>query len=174
MQMCFFLVIVPTACLFQLTVFILFFQLVRHFLCFHSCLFSIVVGLSDVMSCTEKCRFISSFRILLIFLLINCCCYAIVSDVQSSSFLTDDDDKPVFTRQFSEKKTYQLDDCIPVAFGDFNADRIIDIFCRNTLGNQIQVMLNDDRSPTSEEQCFVTIPYVWTFVNCIYSLRSFI
>lgn len=61
---------------------------------------------------------------------------------------------------FADKKTYHLDDCIPVAFGDFNADTIIDIFCRNTLGNSIRVMLNDDRSPTSKEQTSVTIPYV--------------
>lgn len=100
-----------------------------------------------------RCFYFQS--ILLYFLLINSYCLARISD----HFLDDDDDdKPVFAQTFSNKKTYHIDDCLPLAFGDFNADKIIDIFCRNTLGNHIRVMLNDDRSPTSKEQCSVTIP----------------
>jgi hypothetical protein len=70
------------------------------------------------------------------------------------------DDKRVFDRNFGDNKNYIIDDCIPLAFGDFNADKIVDIFCRNTIGDTIRVMLNDDRSPTSREQCKVNITYV--------------
>lgn len=68
-----------------------------------------------------------------------------------------DDDKTVFDRNFGNHKNFLIDDCIPLAFGDFNADKIVDIFCRNTIGDTIRVMLNDDRSPTSKEQCRVHI-----------------
>lgn len=44
------------------------------------------------------------------------------------------DEKRVFDISFGNHKTYAIDDCIPLAFGDFNADKIIDIFCRNTKG----------------------------------------
>lgn len=46
------------------------------------------------------------------------------------------DEKRVFDGNFGNNKNYEIDDCIPLAFGDFNADKIIDIFCRNTKGNQ--------------------------------------
>lgn len=67
------------------------------------------------------------------------------------------DEKRVFDPTFGNKKTFAIDDCIPLAFGDFNADKIVDIFCRNTQGNEIRVMINDDRSPTSKTQCQVNI-----------------
>ena len=70
------------------------------------------------------------------------------------------DDKRVFDSSFAGHKKFAIDDCLPLAFGDFNADKIVDIFCRNTKGDSIRVMLNDDRSPTSREQCRVTITYV--------------
>lgn len=101
-------------------------------------------------------RWFSLARILLQLLLINSYCLARITSL--SFFGDNDDDKPVFDQRFSQKKTFHLDDCIPLAFGDFNADKIIDIFCRNTQGNSIRVMLNDDHSPTSKEQCSVTIP----------------
>lgn len=44
------------------------------------------------------------------------------------------EEKRVFDIQFGNKKHYAIDDCIPLAFGDFNADKIVDIFCRNTKG----------------------------------------
>jgi hypothetical protein len=47
------------------------------------------------------------------------------------------DEKRVFDINFGHNKNYAIDDCIPLAFGDFNADKIIDIFCRNTRGRQI-------------------------------------
>ena len=47
------------------------------------------------------------------------------------------DEKRVFDVNFGNNKNYEIDDCIPLAFGDFNADKIIDIFCRNTKGNQL-------------------------------------
>ncbi|CAF1375695.1 unnamed protein product [Rotaria sordida] len=68
-----------------------------------------------------------------------------------------DDEKPVFDINFGKHKKYSIDDCIPLAFGDFNADKVIDIFCRNTKGYMIRVMLNDDRSPTSKEQFRINI-----------------
>lgn len=72
---------------------------------------------------------------------------------KSHTILTDtDDDKIVFDRAFSDNKQFLIADCIPLAFGDFNADKIVDIFCRNTAGDQLRVMLNDDRSPTSIEK----------------------
>jgi hypothetical protein len=77
---------------------------------------------------------------------------------QSLNF--DNEEKRVFDGSFGNHKTYAIDDCIPLAFGDFNADKIVDIFCRNTQGDTIRVMLNDDRSPTSKEQCQVNITYV--------------
>jgi hypothetical protein len=82
------------------------------------------------------------------------------------------DEKRVFDTNFGHNKNYGIDDCIPLAFGDFNADKIVDIFCRNgrgrltneqrqwtlaRLGDSIRVMLNDDRSPTSKEQCRVNL-----------------
>ncbi|CAF3784225.1 unnamed protein product [Adineta steineri] len=67
------------------------------------------------------------------------------------------DEKRVFDVNFGTNKNYAIDDCIPLAFGDFNADKIIDIFCRNTKGDTIRVMVNDDRSPTSKEICKVNI-----------------
>ncbi len=66
-------------------------------------------------------------------------------------------EKHVFDGHFGNNKKFAIDDCIPLAFGDFNADKIIDIFCRNTKGNSIRVMLNDDRSPTSRVQYVVNI-----------------
>ncbi|CAF3952391.1 unnamed protein product [Rotaria magnacalcarata] len=63
----------------------------------------------------------------------------------------------VFVEHFSNNKKYAIDDCIPLAFGDFNADKIVDIFCRNTKANSIVVMLNDDRSPTSKVQYIANI-----------------
>ena len=77
--------------------------------------------------------------------------------------------KYVFEGHFGHNKRYLIDDCIPLAFGDFNADRIVDIFCRNTKGNSIRVMLNDDRSTVSKEQYVVNITYVKLF--CI--VKSF-
>ena len=44
------------------------------------------------------------------------------------------DEKRVFDLNFGHNKNYAIDDCIPLAFGDFNADKIVDIFCRNTIG----------------------------------------
>lgn len=44
------------------------------------------------------------------------------------------EEKRVFDINFGNKKTYAIDDCIPLAFGDFNADKIVDIFCRTTKG----------------------------------------
>ena len=111
----------------------------------------------------------------------------IVTFLLSSSFVHGDtvqakrtvevnnEEKRVFDIQFGNKKNYAIDDCIPLAFGDFNADKIVDIFCRNTkgrsdwqekscqqwwfdLGDTIRVMINDDRSPTSKEICKVNIP----------------
>jgi hypothetical protein len=100
-------------------------------------------------------------------LLISCFLNQIYSNTKS--FLNDDDDddddKRVFDPTFADGKTFHIDDCIPLAFGDFNADRIVDIFCRNTEGNTIRVMLNDDRSPTSKEQCVVNIPYVTIIIT---------
>jgi hypothetical protein len=95
-------------------------------------------------------------------LLISCFLNQIHANIKS--FLNNDDDdddnKHVFDRNFADKKTFHIDDCIPLAFGDFNADRIVDIFCRNTNGNTIRVMLNNDRSPTSKQQYEVNITYV--------------
>jgi hypothetical protein len=47
---------------------------------------------------------------------------------------TRNDEKHIFDINFGNNKNYAIDDCIPLAFGDFNADKIIDIFCRNTKG----------------------------------------
>ncbi len=85
-----------------------------------------------------------------------------------------DDDRPVFDRNFGNNKNFIIDDCIPLAFGDFNADKIIDIFCRNTKGDSIRVMLNDDRSPTSKEQYKVNITYVKIYEYLVIQLNVFI
>jgi hypothetical protein len=53
------------------------------------------------------------------------------------------DEKRVFDIYFTDKKTYAIDDCIPLAFGDFNADKNVDIFCRNTNGNKNNFDFND-------------------------------
>jgi hypothetical protein len=79
-------------------------------------------------------------------------------NANTHTFLNDnDDDKRVFDENFGSNKKYSIDDCIPLAFGDFNADKIVDIFCRNTKGDTIRVMLNDDRSPASTELYKVNI-----------------
>ena len=70
------------------------------------------------------------------------------------------DDKRVFDRTFSDNQHFVLDDCIPLAFGDFNADKIVDVFCRNTKGGSLRVMLNNDRPLSSKEQYSVNITYV--------------
>jgi hypothetical protein len=49
------------------------------------------------------------------------------------------EEKRVFDINFGNKKTYAIDDCIPLAFGDFNADKIVDIFCRNTKGKERKI-----------------------------------
>lgn len=92
------------------------------------------------------------------FLFILCLLINYLQATTTKQLLTDnDDDKRVFDRNFGDNKNFLIDDCIPLAFGDFNADKIVDIFCRNTQGNQLRVMLNDDRSPTSKEQVRVNI-----------------
>lgn len=70
------------------------------------------------------------------------------------------DDKRVFDRSFNDDQHYVLDDCVPLAFGDFNADKIVDIFCRNTKGDSLRVMLNNDRSLKAKEQYRMSITYV--------------
>jgi hypothetical protein len=91
-------------------------------------------------------------------------CFLNQIHANAKSFLNgdddDDDDKGVFDETFADHKKYHIDDCIPLAFGDFDADRIVDIFCRNTEGNTIRVMLNNDRSPKLKQQCQVNITYV--------------
>lgn len=96
------------------------------------------------------------FRILLIIIFIL---NKINADTKISLIDTDDE-KRVFDRNFGNNQNYVINDCIPLAFGDFNADKIVDIFCRNKKGDTIRVMLNNDRSPTSKEQCSVNITYV--------------
>ncbi len=123
-------------------------------------------GLSDDMDGANKFHFLQ-------LLLISCLLNQIHSNTKS--FLNDDDDydnERVFDRNFADKKTFHINDCIPLAFGDFNADRIVDIFCRNTNGNTIRMMLNDDRSPTSKQQYEVNITYVnitilKLFIQCL-------
>ena len=107
----------------------------------------------DMTNQTDKLRFIQwSILFLIIYYLIP------TIDAKSKTLLTDtDDDKRVFDRNFGSNKNYQINDCIPLAFGDFNADKIVDIFCRNTQGNQIRVMLNDDRTPVTTQQYSVNI-----------------
>ncbi|UJR14976.1 hypothetical protein I4U23_001955 [Adineta vaga] len=61
------------------------------------------------------------------------------------------DEKRVFDINFGNNKNYAIDNCIPLAFGDFNADKIVDVFCRNTKGDEIRIMVNDDRSTTTKE-----------------------
>ncbi|CAF1075834.1 unnamed protein product [Adineta ricciae] len=93
------------------------------------------------------------------FLLINLIANAIY--VRSTDFLSDNDEqKRVFNRNFNNNQQFSISDCIPFAFGDFNADKIVDIFCRNIQGDTIRVMLNNDRTPTSKVQCNATIPGV--------------
>lgn len=70
------------------------------------------------------------------------------------------DDKRVFDRSFNDDQHYVLDDCVPLAFGDFNADKVVDIFCRNTKGDSLRVMLNNDRSLKAKEQYRMSITYV--------------
>ncbi len=53
------------------------------------------------------------------------------------------DEKRVFNLYFDDKQTYSIDNCIPLAFGDFNADKNVDIFCRNTKGNHRKKKLID-------------------------------
>lgn len=66
--------------------------------------------------------------------------------------------KEIFDGNFLTDHHYSIDDCVPFAFGDFNADKIIDIFCRTTDGQTIRVMLNNDRSTRVVEQCRTKIP----------------
>ena len=49
------------------------------------------------------------------------------------------EEKRVFDINFGNKKSFAIDDCIPLAFGDFNADKIVDIFCRTSKGKEIQI-----------------------------------
>lgn len=60
------------------------------------------------------------------------------SDTVKKPADTTNDEKAVFEINFGKNKKYEIDDCIPLAFGDFNADKVIDIFCRNTQGIYIR------------------------------------
>ncbi|UJR31699.1 hypothetical protein I4U23_019179 [Adineta vaga] len=105
------------------------------------------------MSYDNKFRYPYSF---IVFLCIN----LIINGIHAGTInlLSDtDDQKRVFNRDFNNNQNFAIDNCIPLAFGDFNADKIVDIFCRNVNGDNIRVMLNNDRVPTSKEQCNVTI-----------------
>ncbi|CAF0965831.1 unnamed protein product [Adineta ricciae] len=79
------------------------------------------------------------------------------SDSTKKSSNNHGDEKRVFDINFGNNKNFAIDDCIPLAFGDFNADKIVDVFCRNTKGDEIKIMVNDDRSTTSKEICKVNI-----------------
>lgn len=115
----------------------------------------------DDMNNDNKFRFLKWSIVLRYLLIINIIIYKVHANTKKS--LNDiDNEKHVFDGRFSNHKNYVIHDCIPLAFGDFNADKIIDIFCRNTQGNSILVMLNDDRSPTSKVQYIVNITYVKT------------
>jgi len=52
------------------------------------------------------------------------------------------DEKRVFNLYFDDKQIYSIDNCIPLAFGDFNADKNVDIFCRNTKGNHRRKLID--------------------------------
>ena len=56
------------------------------------------------------------------------------SDSTKKSSNNHGDEKRVFDINFGNNKNFAIDDCIPLAFGDFNADKIVDVFCRNTKG----------------------------------------
>jgi hypothetical protein len=60
----------------------------------------------------------------------------VVSEINGKKSTTEYsvDEKRVFDLYFDDKQTYSIDNCIPLAFGDFNADKNVDIFCRNTKG----------------------------------------
>ncbi|CAF0738436.1 unnamed protein product [Adineta steineri] len=104
-----------------------------------------------------KVRFISCSKIIFKLLIIIFIIHEINAHRKKSLTEDDEDEKRVFNRNFGNKKNFAIDDCIPLAFGDFNADKIVDIFCRNMKGDNIRVMLNNDRSPTQKEQCNVNI-----------------
>ena len=125
-------------------------------LCIEVCCTLLFVNLLDHMSYEINLGHRSWFRT---FLLINLIANPIY--VRSTDFLSDhDEQKRVFHRDFNNNQQFSISDCIPFAFGDFNADKIVDIFCRNIQGDTIRVMLNNDRTPTSKVQCNATIPYV--------------
>lgn len=50
---------------------------------------------------------------------------------------------------FSELTASAFSDiqCVPYAYGDFNADKRIDIFCVSKSGRQIEIWLAQDREP---------------------------
>ncbi len=128
--------------------------------------------LLDEMNYENKFRFfqwsIIFHQFLIIYFLIN------KINAKTKTSLNDIfDDKPVFDKNFGNNKNFIINDCIPLAFGDFNADKIVDIFCRNTNGDSIRVMLNDDRSPTSKEQYKVNITYVNILINKILFIYLF-
>jgi hypothetical protein len=100
------------------------------------------------------------FHTLLIINQINAQTKNSLTDINDEKRVFDGDYvKSLFVGFFCHNKNFAIDDCIPLAFGDFNADKIVDIFCRNTKGDTIRVMLNDDRSPKSKEQYKVNITY---------------
>lgn len=111
------------------------------------------------MNHENELRFIKSSMIVR-YLLIIACIISTLNAQKKTSLNDIGNEKHVFDGHFSNNKNFVIDDCIPLAFGDFNADKIVDIFCRNTKGNSIRVMLNDDRSPTSKVQYIVNITYV--------------
>lgn len=107
-----------------------------------------------------------------LFVFISLCFSLVESKIDAIKKTSDvlNDEKRVFDTNFGNNKNYAIDDCIPLAFGDFNADKIVDIFCRNSKGStnfvfspcrfsevflsgtSLRIMLNDDRSPTTKEQ----------------------
>jgi hypothetical protein len=69
-----------------------------------------------------------------IFLLIFTTCVAVIkSDKDTFSDLSDS--------SFSDIQ------CVPYAYGDFNADKLVDIFCVSEQGKQFEIWLAQEKQP---------------------------
>lgn len=98
----------------------------------------------DDMNYDQKFRRFTFEIVFLLFLLLIDRNVQGKSDPLKKSSNVLEDEKRVFDSNFGNNKNYAIDDCIPLAFGDFNADKIVDIFCRNTLGNLVAESINDE------------------------------
>lgn len=53
--------------------------------------------------------------------------------------------------------------CVPYAYGDFNADKRVDIFCVSKSATQVEIWLAQEKEPLFEKFSFFSLKYLRVF-----------